>query len=132
MAEALAGGCLCGAVRYEAVPPFTRTSICHCSMCRKAAGAPYMSFLSLPRAQFRFTAGLPATYRSSDVAERGFCPRCGSALVYDDGSAVIDVASATLDAPEKAPPTDQIYAADAISWVHGVPALPSYPRERTA
>ena len=132
MAEVLAGGCLCGAVRYEVAPPFTRTSICHCSMCRKAAGAPYMSFLTLPRVQFRLTAGAPTTFRSSDRAERAFCVRCGTALLYDElGANYLDVASATLDSPGSAQPSDQIFAADAISWVHSVPALPSYPRNRT-
>ena len=131
-AEALTGGCLCGAVRFEATLPFIRTSICHCSMCRRAAGAPYMAFLTLPRAQFRLTAGAPATYRSSDRAARGFCARCGTALLYDEqGADFIDVASATLDQPDQAPPQDQIFAADALAWVDGVPALPSYPRERT-
>ncbi|MBC7433581.1 MAG: GFA family protein, partial [Rubritepida sp.] len=124
MADPLTGGCLCGAVRYVASPPFTRASICHCSMCRKAAGAPYMAFLTLPRAQFRFTAAAPATYRSSAGAQRGFCARCGTALLYDDGTSIIDVASATLDAPEYAPPMDQVYIADAVSWADGVPGLP--------
>ena len=131
MAEALAGGCLCGAVRYEATPPFTRTSICHCSMCRKAAGAPYMSFLTMPRAQFRLTDGVPATYRSSDRAERAFCANCGTALLYDElGADLIDVASATLDQPDQAPPQDQIFVADALAWVDGVPGLPAHPRDR--
>jgi len=128
----LTGGCLCGTVRYEASAPFTRASICHCSMCRKAAGAPYMSFLTLPRAQLRLTAGTPATYRSSERAERGFCASCGTALFYDElGADYLDVSSATLDEPGQAPPSDQIFAADAISWVDAVPALPSYPVERT-
>lgn len=132
MAEALHGGCLCGAVRYEATAPFTRTSICHCSMCRRAAGAPYMAFLTLPRVQFRLTSGTPTTFRSSERAERGFCGRCGTALFYDElGADCLDVSSATLDAPNQAPPQDQIFAADAIRWVDGVASLPSYPVERT-
>ena len=52
--------------------------------------------------------------------------------MYDElGADYLDVASATLDSPGRAAPSDQIFAADAISWVHSVPALPSYPRNRT-
>ena len=89
-----------------------------------------MAFLTLPRAKLRFTAGAPAIYRSSARAQRGFCVKCGTALLYDDGTSIIDVASATLDAPEHAPPVDQIYIADAVSWADGVSGLPSYPGPR--
>lgn len=101
-------------------------------MCRKAAGAPYMAFLTLPRAQFRLVSGTPTIFRSSDRAQRAFCGRCGSALLYDElGVDYLDVASATLDRPDQTPPQDQIFAADALGWVDGVPSLPSYPAERT-
>ena len=91
-----------------------------------------MAFVTLPRLQFRLTLGAVKTFRSSESAERGFCDRCGTALLYDELDAdCIDVASATLDAPDQAPPQDQIFAADALSWVDGVPALPSYPAKRT-
>ena len=89
-----------------------------------------MAFLTLPRGQLRFTAGAPAIYRSSARAQRGFCAKCGTALLYDDGTSIIDVASATLDEPEHAPPVDQIYIADAVGWADGVPGLPSYPGPR--
>lgn len=91
-----------------------------------------MAFITLPRAQFRLAAGTPATYRSSDLAHRGFCANCGTALFYDEvGADYIDLASATLDDPGRAPPQDQIFSADAISWVDSVPSLPAYPIKRT-
>lgn len=132
MAETLTGGCLCGAVRYEAAGPFHNASICHCSMCRKAGGGPYLAFASLPRAALRFIAEAPTLYRSSSTASRGFCGRCGTALTWqgDTSPAEIDLAIGTLDHPNAMPPLDQIFAADAVAWAQNLTGLPSHKRHR--
>ena len=36
----LAGGCMCGAVRYEADGAPFHATLCHCVDCRRAGGAP--------------------------------------------------------------------------------------------
>ena len=38
--------------------------------------------MTLPKDGIRFTKGNPSYYRSSTIAERGFCPRCVSSLAY--------------------------------------------------
>ena len=42
--ENLTGGCQCGAVRYEMTAPPQCASICHCRMCQRASGQPFMAF----------------------------------------------------------------------------------------
>lgn len=80
MSESMrAGGCLCGAVRYEATPKGTTFGACHCETCRKWTGGPLMTFES--SVVFTKNDGL-ATYTSSQWAERGFCRDCGSCLFY--------------------------------------------------
>jgi len=38
----LTGGCFCGAIRYEADgAPFRETN-CHCSICHRTTGAPFL------------------------------------------------------------------------------------------
>src|ERR1700756_4838437 len=78
----LTGGCQCGAVRYELTARPRGASLCHCRMCQKAGGAPFMAFAPLSITDFVVTRGQIATFASSDIAERGFCSTCGTPLTY--------------------------------------------------
>lgn len=73
------GGCLCGAVTFEADGVRTEAGACHCSMCLRFSGGPWVA---VGVEAVRFTKGEPAIYESSDWAERGFCRDCGSSLFY--------------------------------------------------
>ena len=84
--SARTGGCLCGAVRYEAVEATggapAGLGACHCEMCRRHTGGVMVSFnTGTDGLSFTRDAGL-ATYKSSDWAERGFCRTCGSSLFW--------------------------------------------------
>jgi hypothetical protein len=103
----ITGGCLCGAVRFEATEPPTFVGYCHCRMCQKAYGQPSGIFVGFEGAQkgvLRFTKGEPKYYKSSAWMERAFCSNCGSPLGVRDalGDAVL---VGTLDHPEEWPPT---------------------------
>ena len=65
----LTGGCQCGAVRYrlDAAPEWA--GVCHCRMCQKAGGAPFMAFFLVREKNLVFTRGALSTFRSSAVAE---------------------------------------------------------------
>lgn len=73
------GSCLCGAVDVVAEDHHEIT-LCHCSMCRRWSGGPM--FAVHCGTNVTFSGSTPATYRSSDWAERGFCARCGTHLYY--------------------------------------------------
>lgn len=127
----LTGGCLCGAVRYEARgTPYQRT-VCHCSICRRSAGAPMVAWFSAKLTDFSFTAGQPAIYRSSAKARRGFCPACGTQLTFKlDALDEIDVTVASLDHPEAVPPEDHTFVASQLGWVHLDDGLPRHAQAR--
>jgi hypothetical protein len=99
------GGCLCGAVRYEAAAPI-HGSYCHCRMCQKGYGGFFQAVLKFEGSQFRYSQGHPKFYRSSSYARRGFCAECGSpiAFVYD-GNPHVWILIGTLDHPEDWPLT---------------------------
>lgn len=74
------GGCLCGAIRYRLVEAPASYAACHCGMCRRWTGGVEMGVQVGPGGVE--WEGEPALYRSSEWAERGFCPRCGSSLFW--------------------------------------------------
>lgn len=76
-----AGGCLCGAVRFEVSVPEPKYSVCHCGMCRKWSAGPFMAVHCPGKATFTKDEGL-AWYKGSEWAERGFCSRCGTSLFW--------------------------------------------------
>jgi len=82
------GGCLCGAVRFEAVPSKLEMDVCHCSMCRRWSGGAFMAVPCGNSLSFTLSGGL-AVFRSSDYGERLFCKACGSSIAWrmQDGSA---------------------------------------------
>ncbi len=91
------GRCLCGAVRYSAVVKNREVGACHCSMCRRWAGGPFLVVETDGTPLFENDEHV-ATYRASDWGERGFCRRCGTNLFWrmQDGSHVA-VSAGTLD-----------------------------------
>lgn len=67
------GGCFCGRIRYEfAGEPFNETN-CHCSICRRTTGAPYVTWFSVPRSRLRFVRGEPVRFSSTAKGVRSFC-----------------------------------------------------------
>ena len=78
------GNCLCGAVVFCATLPSKWCAHCHCTMCRKAHGAGYVTWVGFEQQQVSFTQGEKDLhwYISSPGAERGFCKQCGSSLFF--------------------------------------------------
>ena len=104
----LTGGCQCGAVRYELMAPPKRACICHCRMCQKASGQPFMAFATVEAgATCSWTRGAPGVFKSSNVAQRGFCKDCGTPLTFKFEGEEISVTTGSLDDPAAAPPTVQ-------------------------
>lgn len=120
-----AGGCQCGAVRYRLTAVPTRANICHCRMCQKAGGAPFMAFTGVKPADFVLTRGTPARYASSDIAERGFCAACGTPLTYQMiGRNWISVTIGSLDDPANFAPSVQFGIEARLPWFATLAALP--------
>ncbi len=128
------GGCLCGAIRYEVSEPPNKSGTCHCRFCQQWTGSAFYAFAGFPVSAFRFTRGEPKIYKSSPIAERGFCPDCGSSLTVRyleqmgggamSGPDHIWVAIGTLDHPE-AVSLNYHYAVETqLPWVHFDDDLP--------
>ena len=78
------GGCLCGALRYEATGEPSYMGHCYCGDCRKASGSSFIPFMSFPASALRFI-GTSKIFESqsarNSVTTRNSCPNCSS-LVF--------------------------------------------------
>ena len=131
MAETrITGGCLCGAIRYEADHLPWGSGYCHCRMCQQSVGNVFGLYAAFRRSGFRYTRGEPKRYRSSDIALRGFCEACGTPLTfeYDHDRDNLDVTLGSLDNPEQVRPTHHTGMESAVSWLKIDDGL---PRKRT-
>ena len=126
------GGCLCGRIRYRVVGTPATPSHCHCETCRKASGAPFVSWATFPTSSFAFTAGVPARFDSSAIAFRQFCANCGTQLTFQflRSPDSIDVTLASLDEPAAIRPEDHIWTKRQIAWIKLDDGLPRFAKSR--
>jgi hypothetical protein len=78
----LAGGCLCGGVRYEVSEPLVSSNYCHCTRCQRRTGTAASANARAVPGSFRIVRGedLVRVYAPGDGFEKAFCSVCGSAL----------------------------------------------------
>jgi hypothetical protein len=128
---AITGGCHCGAIRYELQGEAITHALCHCTDCRRCAGAPMVGWTMYPEGQLKVTKGTPKIYRSSENGRRQFCPDCGSGLFYTNAvvlPGIVDVQSGTYDNPDAVPARIHIQTAERIGWMAKAHELPSFER----
>jgi hypothetical protein len=119
--ESFAGGCLCGAVRFEVVAPTKWCSHCHCSLCRRSHGAAFVTWFGVANEQFRFTDGEDEVgwYSSTPEARRGFCRTCGSTLFFtsEGWPGETHIALAHMDGPIDRDPKVHVFYDTHVSWI---------------
>ncbi len=108
----LTGGCQCGAVRFRA-GRLGSSAICHCRMCQKAFGNYFAPLVMVKEVEW--TRGAPTIFRSSNLAQRGFCAKCGTPLCYLEDTGAIELAGGAFDHPDVAPPTVQYVLKDKLA-----------------
>lgn len=122
-AQVRQGGCLCGAVRYEARGAPTVVGLCHCADCRKATGGFAMPYADWPLAAVTITGAL------STFAGRSFCPGCGSRVAHL-GSDQAEIILGTLDDPPgDMVPTREIWTIRREPWMQPVPGADQFERD---
>jgi hypothetical protein len=76
--------CLCGDVKLEAALPSKWVAHCHCTLCRRAHGAAFVTWVGMEAARCSISdvSQRLRWYESSPGAERGFCGHCGSMIFF--------------------------------------------------
>lgn len=106
----LTGACLCGEVRLRLHGQVRAPLVCHCADCRRWHGAA-PAFVSVPEAQLDVTGEL-AWHAIPGGPSRGFCPTCGSSLLWRAPERdTVSVAAGTLDQPTGLRVAGHIHAA---------------------
>ena len=119
----VAGGCLCGKVRFVATGRPYRVGLCHCLDCRKHHGALFHASAVFPAESVAIEG------ETSDYAGRYFCPHCGSSVFGRSGDE-IEVHLGALDAPDQLKPTYESWTIRRESWLPAFPLGRRYDRDR--
>ncbi len=73
------GSCACGRIQYTTQAKALAITACHCIPCQRVAGGPFLPFVGLPSTAIEWTQQ-PDMWQASNIAERGYCKQCGSAM----------------------------------------------------
>jgi hypothetical protein len=125
------GGCLCGAVRYEAVGEPLFAGHCYCPDCRKASGSGFIPFMGFSSDAVRFSGpSQPFACKAAngDDAVRNSCPTCGG-LVFGGVVGESDsftIYAGSLDDPSAFHPTVALFTRTRPDWAVIPPGLTTY------
>lgn len=133
----IAGGCLCGGVRYESTAEPKFVGVCHCTHCQKISGSAFSVNIIVPIDTVSMTTGSLATYQ--DTSESGrmlirkFCKTCGSSLASESQSfpGMLVIKAGTLDDPSWVKPAAQIWARSRQPWVVMPGDLKAFEKSRS-
>lgn len=126
--RALAGSCLCGAVRYIAEDRFRYALNCHCSKCRRATGAAFKPFAGIERGKISVVAGTEHLLMFGDASAHDIhCGICGSLLysVVRDGAFAHVTLGTLVDSPSIRP-TAHIFVGSKAPWFTITDDLPQH------
>lgn len=127
---AVNGACLCGAIQYRATLPAKWVAHCHCSICRRAHGAGFVTWAGFSSGLVAVLSGAEflSRYHSSALATRTFCSRCGSMLFFESGQwpGETHVTLASLESTEGLEPQAHAYWSSRAAWaIHDPGGLPT-------
>jgi hypothetical protein len=127
------GGCLCGALRYEADGEPKASGHCYCADCRKASGSGFIPWMAFAASAVHFkgdTLKYTSKAANGGDAVRNSCPVCGS-LVFGGilgKDKVHTIYAGTLDDPSLFHPTVAVFTRDHPGWALIPPDLKVFER----
>jgi hypothetical protein len=125
------GGCLCGALRYQARGDPSYAGHCYCADCRKASGSGFIPFMGFPSSAVRFSGEsrqFESKALSGNEAVRNFCPVCGGLVFGGEvgNSDSFTIYAGSLDDPSSFHPTVAIFTRDRPAWALIPPELTAF------
>ena len=121
--DKISGGCLCGAVRFQASGAPDRVGLCHCLVCRKHHGAVFFAAAIFPE------GSVTVSGQTSHFQDRHFCPTCGSS-VFSKSDDEIELHLGAMDEPDRFRPDYELWTCRKESWLGDFDNVKSYETER--
>ncbi len=123
----LAGGCLCGSVKYQINQAPTEFYFCHCKQCQKVTGSSFAANMIAKPEDVEWLLGediLTHFEHPSRAFSKTFCSRCGSGLshVNKSGTSLVIPAGSLDQAPPISPQANIFVAEQAIWLANGLKA----------
>jgi hypothetical protein len=117
----VSGSCLCGSVRFTALLPSKWVAHCHCTYCRRAHGAAFVTWAGFPfeAVSIDIAGEQPTWFTSSPGAQRGFCSRCGSPMFFTSTRwpGEMHVARALIAQPLDRAPSVHVFYETHVDWL---------------
>ena len=125
------GSCLCGEVRFVARLPSRFCAHCHCSNCRRAHGAAFVTWAGFLREQVEVRSEALVRYRTDTGATRSFCRNCGTTLFYEGPrwEGEIHVVRSNIDDEIDRAPSGHVYVDHRAPWWEITDSLKQYGGE---
>ncbi|NQZ30997.1 MAG: GFA family protein [Oceanospirillaceae bacterium] len=123
-----AGGCLCGAIRYQISGPMRDVIACHCQQCQKSSGH-HVAATRVAMTDFKLNQSTRLKwFHSSRSAKRGFCENCGSNLFWTKEDGSISIFAGTLDQPCGLRLSKHIFVEDKADYYDLTDNLPKFQK----
>lgn len=122
----LQGRCLCGTVRFRVEAPTLWCAHCHCTMCQRAHGAAFVTWVGTVAARAIVEGATLRWHRSSPEAERGFCASCGSTLFFRSSRwpGELHIVRANFDGAIDREPQAHVFWETHVPWFDVADGLP--------
>ena len=126
--EAIKGGCLCGAIRYEIAGTLLDADNCHCSLCRRQHGAAFATYAALDPGDFRWASGQDRlkVFETPSGAGWCFCSECGSSLAASQDGRIFAITLGTVEGDPGIRPEFHIFVGSKAQWHEITDELPQF------
>ncbi len=125
------GGCLCGAVRYEADGTPVVVAHSHCEDCQRGSGAGHSTGAMFAASNFRLNGRIAEYSLESDKGNqvtKVFCPTCGSPILGRNSGmdGYVTVSLGTFDDSSTLEPQVVVFARNRKPWDVMNETLPTF------
>ncbi|WP_162409622.1 GFA family protein [Acuticoccus sediminis] len=134
--KSLTGECPCGSLSFGASGPAVWTVFCHCTECRDWSGSPLSLWVGFPSESVVFGGWILWRPGKSIDVMRGFCGKCGAAVIYRDRSMLQEetyVNGLLVHEPDRVKPAGHAFWRERISYIacsDDLPRWEGYSRAR--